>query len=76
MDERCRGRRCLKETNPKFHPGSFLGTPYVWEDCWLACHLCDRSYSEQIQPKDSTPHLIRRVRPIPNPVEMVTKEER
>lgn len=37
---RCQKPVCLKEINPKYHPGVFLGKPFEFEDHWLACHLC------------------------------------
>src|SRR4030042_4137304 len=40
--EPCGKTKCLKETNPGHleHGGHFLGTPFVYEDCWIACHFC------------------------------------
>ncbi len=36
--------KCLKETNPfaedPENRGKFLGKPYIFEECWMACHFC------------------------------------
>jgi hypothetical protein len=36
----CTKERCLKETNHDYKPGVYLGKPFVYEDCWLACEFC------------------------------------
>jgi hypothetical protein len=38
--DKCDKKRCLKEINPEAHPGVFMGTPFVYEDFWMACVLC------------------------------------
>jgi hypothetical protein len=38
--DKCDKKRCLKEINPHAHPGIYMGTPFVYEDFWMACVLC------------------------------------
>ena len=44
--EPCGKKKCLKETNPDAENpefrGHYLGTPFVYEECWYSCYLCCR----------------------------------
>lgn len=42
--------RCLKETD--VGNGFFLGTPFVYEDCWMACHFCKEELEHQEKEKN------------------------
>ncbi len=55
----CGKTKCLKETNPnaenpKFR-GQFLGKPYIYEECWHSCYLCNLNLKEEGE-DDSIPN--------------------
>jgi hypothetical protein len=43
----CNKERCLKETNHDYKPGVYLGKPFVYEDCWMACIFCSGEVSAE-----------------------------
>jgi len=35
-------KNCLKEVNPEKHPGVYFGQPFIYEERWYGCWLCQR----------------------------------
>lgn len=72
MDERCKGRKCLREINPEQFPGVYWGTPGEYDPDCGCCNDCqlqlsfisesapiEKSVWDNIEPK---PTLIQRKR--------------
>ena len=82
--DKCNKERCLKETNHHNIPGHFLGTPFVYEDFWMACVFCMEGMDVELQLRgeadrvssvsriDETHGLECPLAPLPSPVEPVS----
>lgn len=46
MNERCKGRRCLREVNPEQFPGVYWGAPGDFDLNVGCCVDCERAYTE------------------------------